>query len=310
MDTTKLASFIAATEAGSLSVAARRLSAQLSTISRHISEVEETIGAELLVRTGRGVRPTPAGEKFLERARHILREIEAASAEARGEHAPVLTHLRLSAPLDLSLQVMPKLIAALLRRHPGLSINTQSEARQVSLVEEDYNAAIRLGPLHDSGLIAHRVGSFPMLLCARPPIAAALRTIRELINKDFVLVGRRRALRLLHRGHETILQPKGRCQVGSFFEAAELAATTDSLVLLPSGTAAPLLASKRLAWVLPRLVLPRVEINLVHTPQHRGSLVLQELAELLTQELDRIEQSFEALSPKPVKRPAIRRGGR
>ena len=302
MDTTKLASLVAAAEAGSLSVAARRLGAQLSTISRHISEVERLAGATLLVRTGRGVRPTTAGERFIERAAQILREVKAATAEARGESAPTLTHLKLSTPLDLSLQLLPKVIAVMLERHPGLSINAESETRRVSLVEEDYNAAIRLGELKDSSLIAHRLGTFSLLFCARPQVAQTIRAVKDLAARDFVTVGRGRPLTLSYRGHNTLLQPSGRCRVGSFFEAAELAARTDSLVVLPSGTAAPLLAAGRLARVLPRVSLPRVEVNLVQTQQHRGSAVLQELAGLLVKEIEKIEHKINEAPPKKARR--------
>jgi DNA-binding transcriptional LysR family regulator len=294
MDTTKLATFIAAAEAGSLSVAAIRLGAQLSTVSRKISELEKTIGAELLVRTGRGVRPTPAGEKFLERAHRIIREVEAAAAEARGEQSPSLARLKLSAPFDLSLQLLPRPLALLSQRYPNLSIEAYSEARKVSLAEDDYDAVLRLGPLKDSRLLARRLGAFSMVLCARPNVAEAIKTPSALPAKEFILLlGGRNVTRVIYRGQESTLHLNGRCRVGTFIEAAELAANTDDLVVLPGPVAAPLIAARRLARVIPKLSLPRVEINLLHLPQHRGSCVIQGLFELLLQELERLEHLAE-----------------
>lgn len=292
MDTSRLAAFIAAADAGSLSLGARRLGAQLSTVSRQISDLEQTVGAALLVRTGRGVRLTPAGERFLERARHIVREVEAATAEARGQRVAALTLLRLSAPLELSLRLLPAPLAELARRHPDLSVDVHSDARKVSLLEEDYDAAIRLGPVTSPDLVARRLGQVSLVVCGREDAARAIRSPSDLASRGFVLVaGARSDLAGVVRGRELRLDLRGRCRVSTFTEAAELAALGAGFAVLPSFTAAPFLASERLVRVAPGLSLPRVEVSLLHTQRHRGSPVLQDLWELSSAALEAAERA-------------------
>jgi DNA-binding transcriptional LysR family regulator len=292
MDTSKLLAFIAAADAGSLSRAARQLGAQLSTVSRQIADLEATLGAPLLMRTGRGVRLTPAGERYLERARRIVLELEAAAAEVRGERGAALTQLRLSTPVELSLRLLPEVLARLTRRHPSLTVDVHSEARRVSLLEEDYDIAIRLGPLKDSELIARKLGQVSLVLCASADTARAIRTPAELRSAEFALVaGTRAELVASARGRDVRVQLRGTCRVSTFTEAAALAACSNRLTVLPSYTASGFIVDRRLVRVLPGLSFPSRELHLVHPRRHRGARVIEDLGDLLTTALARAEQA-------------------
>ncbi len=288
MDTSKITALVTAADAGSLSSAARRLGTQISTISRQIRDLEAEVGAALLTRTGRGVRPTPAGERFLERGRHVLRELDAATAEARGEGAVGVQQLRLSAPLELSLRLLPPVLVALRRKHPALSFEVRSDARRVSLLEEDFDAAIRLGSLRDSELIARPLGVVTLSLWARPGVE---RTFRE--PGPFVLVtGTRTELDVRRRGRAATLRLEGALRVGTFTEAAEIAARSDHTVMIPSFTARAY--RKRLVRVLRDVQIPTAEVNLVYTQRLRGAKVVADLAELAGAELAEAERAIVA----------------
>lgn len=292
MDTSKLSAFIAAVEAGTLSLAARRLGVQLSTMSRQIADLERALGAPLLVRTGRGVRATAEGERFLPRARNVLHELEAGAAEVRGSTAPGLAQLRISSPPDLSLRLLPGPLVELARLHPALTIEARTDARRVSLTEEDYDAAIRLGPLQDSELVARRLGSVSRWICAAPDVAKSIRTLHDLGRRPCVVVSNVRGdLRATFRGRSVSVSHTGRLRVASFLEAAEVAARSDRLAALPSFTAAAYLESGTLARVLPALKLPAVDAQLVHPQRHRGSLVLRDLGDLVAAALDAAESA-------------------
>jgi len=294
MDTAKLSAFIAAADTGSLSQAARRLGAQLSTVSRQIADLEAGLGATLLVRTGRGVRPTPAGERFLERARNVIRELEDAAAEVRGDRGAVLSRLRISAPVELSLRVMPSVLAELSQRHPPLTLDLHSDARRVSLLEEDYDAAIRLGTAKDSELLTRMVGAVSLVVCASPFAASGIRSVSDLSSADFALVaGTRTELTGSARGRAVRVELTGTCRVSTFSEAAALAACSGRLVVLPSFTAAEPLAAGRLVRVLPSLSLPQVDVRLLHAQRHRGAKVLRDLGDLLTSALEQAERSVQ-----------------
>lgn len=292
MDTSKLAALVAAADAGSLSGAAKRLRRELSTVSRQVSDLESSLAAPLLIRTGRGVRPTPAGERYVERARSILQELDAAAAEARGEPG-VVTDLRLSVPVEIALQVMPGVVAELLRLHPSLHVDVRSEVRRVSLLEEEYDAAIRVGPLKSSDLLSRKLGAVSLVLCGTPEAARRTVSLAALRAAEMVLVaGTRTEMQGSLRGRKVRLETKGRCRVNTFTEAASLAAASTALVVLPGFTAAPWLRSQRLVRVLPDLALPRVDLHAVYRPHHRGSPVLRDLGALLTTELERAEEAL------------------
>lgn len=288
MDTDQLAAFVAAAEAGSLSRAAERRRAQLSTVSRQVSDLEATLGASLFVRTGRGVRLTPAGERFLERARHVLRELEAATAEARAQAAPALSELRLSAPPDLAHRLLPGVLARLLARHPALAVEVRVDTRRVGVLEERYDAVVRLGPLEPSELLARRLGAISLVPCGPPGLD--LPTVEAFEAADHVLVvGMRGELPGARDGTPTRVRVKGRVRVATFSEAADLAVASGLSVVLPSTTAASYLADGRLRRLLPALSLGAAETHLLRSPRLRGAIVLAELGDMLAERIAEAE---------------------
>ncbi len=297
--------------AGSLSRAAERLGAQLSTVSRQITDLEASLGVPLFVRTGRGVVPTAPGERFLERARHVLRELETAAAEVRETTAPEVKELRLSAPPDLSHRILPAALAELVRRHPRLSIEARTDTRRVSLVEEAYDAVLRLGPLEPSELVARRLGIVTPVLCAGPGVAVA--SVRELSRLEHVLVaGMRSELSGTVRGRAMRLRCEGPIRMSTFGEAAELAASSGRVVLVPSFVAAPMITSGRLHRIVPELSFGPVDVHLLRTPRHRRSAVLQDLGDLVAAALDEAERRVAGARgvPRPARSKPGARGSR
>lgn len=289
MNTSALASFVAAADTGSLSRAAARLGRQLSGISRHVAELETELGARLFERTGRGVRLTAPGQRFLERARQVLRELELARAEAKegGHVEPPL--FRISAPPDLAQHLLPGVLAELATRNPTLSLHCRSDVRRVSLVEESYDAVIRLGPLAPSDLLLRKLGAVTMRLYAPPGLGPA--NGRALATRELAVVeGLPESLPAREGRRAFRLTLAGRVRVSSFGEAAELAALTGRVVLLPSFSAVPFVFSGRLV-ALPRFSFAPVPMSLLRTPRHRGSQVLDELAQLLTRALAEAERA-------------------
>lgn len=293
MDTSLLTSFVATAESGSVSSAARRLRVQISTVSRHVAEVERGVGVPLFDRTGRGVRLTPAGERYLERVRHALLELEHAAADARGERGASIAHLRLSAPLELALRILPAVLDELSRLHPDLGVDVHTDARRVSLLEEDYDAAIRIGALGDTSLIARSLGAIPLYLCGRagaPPV----RRLSDLASVELVRVASTPdVIEVEHRGRRTPLHLRGRYQVSTFSEAASLVAIGgERVAVLPAYTAVEHITAGSLVRLLPSVRLPRAPVHLVHGPRLRGSAVARDLGDALTRALAHAERAL------------------
>jgi DNA-binding transcriptional LysR family regulator len=289
MDTDRISSFVAAADAGSLSKAATRLGQQLSQVSRHVHELEADLGVRLFDRTGRGVRLTAAGERFLERGKQVLREVELARAEARGAVTREPKVVRLSAPPDLSQQVLPGVLASLSERFPSLSIHARADVRRVSLIEESYDAVVRLGPLTPSDLLARKLGAVSVRLYAGP--GRGLQRLEDLAAREFVRVeGVPTELSVRARGQPVKLALEGRVQVGSFSEAGEVAARTGRLVALPSFTAQPFIMRGTLSAAARWLTFPAIDVHLLRAPKHRGSTVLDALADGLIAALAEVKR--------------------
>ncbi|HVY17390.1 MAG TPA: LysR family transcriptional regulator [Rhodopila sp.] len=168
-----MTAFIAVCDARGFSAAARRLHAAPSVVTRLVAGLEQRLGAQLLSRTTRSVRPTEAGERFLDHARRILAELEEAEAAAVAERTRPRGRLVVSAPLLFGRLHVAPLLSRLLSRHPELTANLLLSDRYVSLIEEGIDLAIRIGHLPDSALIARRLGETRRVFVAAPAYLAA-----------------------------------------------------------------------------------------------------------------------------------------
>lgn len=289
MDTDRIASFVATADAGVLSRAAERLGVKVSTISRHVSELETELGVALFHRTGRGVRLTPAGERFLERGRQVLKELELAKAEAAGAFVQEAT-VRLSSPPDLAQYLLPPVLADLSRAFPKLTLHSRSDVRRVSLVEESYDGVVRLGPLTPSDLIPRKLGTLTMRLYAAP--GHGVDSVEALAQREFVLVDGppTNEVQARDRGRPVTFQTQGRVRVSSFSQAGAVAARIGALVILPSVTARAFIQAGALSGAARWLTFRPIEVHLLRTLRHRGNPALDQLATLLSAALEEAER--------------------
>jgi len=164
---------LAVVEEGSISAGARRLRAPLATVSRKMAELERHLGTQLLVRTSRRIALTDAGRGFVEASRRILEQMDDAERGAAGEYREPRGELAVTAPAVFGrLHVLP-LAAEFLADHPKIDLRLSLIDRQVNLIDEHLDAAVRLGHLEDSALIATRIGSVRRVICASPAYLTA-----------------------------------------------------------------------------------------------------------------------------------------
>jgi DNA-binding transcriptional LysR family regulator len=187
-----LRAFVSAVEAGSLSAAAKQLAMPLPTLSRKVAELENHLGAELLVRTSRKLIVTEAGQVYVQTARRILEELAAADLAARGELQLPRGELSVAAPIVFGrLHVLP-VVAELLREYPDIRVRLVLSDRVANLVDDHLDAAVRIGELADSSLIAQRIGSVRRVTCASPAYLAKRgrpRKPEDLANHDCIGFG-------------------------------------------------------------------------------------------------------------------------
>jgi DNA-binding transcriptional LysR family regulator len=146
-------------DSGSFSAAARRLNVGQPAVSKLVAQLEDRLGVKLLVRTTRGLTATEAGLNYYERARRSIEEAEEAELAARSAGSGLAGKLRVSAAVTFaSIHLMPRL-PEFLARHPDLELEVVLDDRNVDLVQEGIDVALRMGRLPDSTLAARRIAS-------------------------------------------------------------------------------------------------------------------------------------------------------
>jgi DNA-binding transcriptional LysR family regulator len=169
----QIEAFAAVAENGGFAAAARALGRDASVISRRLDALEARLGVRLLSRTTRRVALTETGTGYLRRVQAILAEMSAADVEAAEGSAEPRGLLRLTMPATFARLWVAPWLPSFLDMHPQVRIELHHGDRFVDLISEGFDAAIRLGVLHDSSLIVRRLAGFETVLCASPEYIAA-----------------------------------------------------------------------------------------------------------------------------------------
>ncbi len=169
---TEIAIFVKVVELSSFTAAAEALEMSQPVVSKAVTRLEEKLGARLLNRTTRRLSLTEAGAELYGRSVRALAEIEDAQLEvARFQTEPRGT-LRVSAPTSFSILHLGPVLQAFTSRFPGVSVEMHLDDRQIDLIEEGYDVAIRIARLQDSNLVARRLAPCEQVLCASPDYLA------------------------------------------------------------------------------------------------------------------------------------------
>lgn len=160
--------FCAVVDKGSFVGAVDALEMSKAAVSRHVNALEERLGVRLLQRTTRRLSLTEEGRVFYQQAREVLALMgEAESAVSSGNHEPAGV-LRVNAPVSFGVLHLAPLWTAFLEQNPKIELDISLNDRQVDLVEEGYDVAVRIARLESSSLVGRRFASTRMRLCAAP----------------------------------------------------------------------------------------------------------------------------------------------
>jgi DNA-binding transcriptional LysR family regulator len=149
--------FVLVVDSGSFSAAARRLNVGQPAVSKSVAQLEDRLGVKLLARSTHGLTPTEAGLNFYERARRSIEEADEADLAARGAGVGLTGKLRICAAVTFArIHLMPRM-PKFLARHPDLEMEVVLDDRNIDLVQEGIDVALRMGRLVDSTLTARRI---------------------------------------------------------------------------------------------------------------------------------------------------------
>jgi DNA-binding transcriptional LysR family regulator len=166
MDLNNIQIFTKVVQEGSFVAASKSLGVPRSTVSRRVAELERQLGARLLQRTTRRLHLTEVGETYFQYTTGIMDQIEQAHVAVTQLQGVPRGLLRVTAPMSFGHLGVP--LASYLKRYPEVQVEVVCTDRVVDLVQHGFDAAIRVGRLPDSTLIARPLGPLRSILVASP----------------------------------------------------------------------------------------------------------------------------------------------
>jgi DNA-binding transcriptional LysR family regulator len=275
-DLNDVLAFTAVADSGSFTRAAERLGWPKSSVSHRVARLEQCLEARLIERSTRRLRLTEVGARFHEHARRVLQELDLAAATVASFRARPQGRLRVSASVVLGQALLPAMVAEYSAQFPEVELFVDLANRRVDLLEEGFDLAIRAGDLPDSSLVSRRLGSASARLFAAPGYLrrhGTPATVQDLAGH--VLIDNAPApsasgWQLTHDdGRQHAVASRFRLAANDASLLRELAATGAGIVTLPVFVAAPALAARRLAPVLPGWATRRLDVHAVF-PSHKS----------------------------------------
>lgn len=283
--------FVAVADEGGFSAAARRLDQSAPAVTRAIAGLEEHLGVKLFDRTTRYVRVTDAGDRFLEDARRILSEVEAAEEAAAGINAKPKGLLTVTAPLMFGKQYVLPCIVAYLRRHPDVQVDAMFLDRTVNLLDEGVDVGIRIGELPDSSMRALRAGSIRHVVVAAPAYLAERGTptsphdlaLHSLVASSAGNFGPRWPFQFEDGEHAVTVRP--RLRVTSNDAAVEAVRQGFGITRLLSYQVADELAAGALVVLLEDFELPARPVHVIHRSGSKSPAKVRAFIDLMAEQL-------------------------
>ena len=258
--------FIRVIDAGSFSKTATLLGIGQPAVSKTVAQLEERLGVRLLTRSSRGLTPTEAGQNFYERARQIIERVDEAERAARGDGAGLVGRLRVSIGATFaSIHIMPRL-PSFLAAHPDLSIDLVLDDREVNLIEESIDVALRVGSLRDSSLTVRKVATGRRLVLGAPAYfkrAGTPLTPTELMEHAAVIYTQAHggnSWSFRRGGSEMSVKLQGRLRASAAEGVRSAVLSGIGLAIASEWIFAPELASGAVRPVLTEWTLPALEL--------------------------------------------------
>jgi DNA-binding transcriptional LysR family regulator len=288
-----LQAFVAFSETarhGGFAGAARALGVSPSAVAKNVARLEGDLGLRLFHRTTRKVALTSEGHELFERCRRIVEEIEALRDEAAGARAEPGGTLRLNVPITFGKRVVVPRLAELARRHPGIVLDVSFSDRYADIVSEGLDAAIRVGPLADSSLVARPFARQAMVVCGSPAYLRAHGTPRSpaALAGHRCLVARMptskrlRPWTFVRDGERLDVAPRPAAVFDDGEAIVAAAVASMGLAQVPDYMAASAMERGELVEVLKRHRPPPLQIAIVYPSARRVTPRLKALVDVLT----------------------------
>ena len=270
-----MTAFIRVVEVGSISGAADRLGVAKSAVSRRLKELEEHLGVELFHRTTRRMNLTDTGRAFYHQSVRILDDVLESELATSQAHGTLEGSLKIALPSTFGLMHMGPAINEFSKAHPQIEFDLDFNDREVDLIQEGFDLAIRIANLPDSSLIARRLAPIQFVMCASPVYLEQMgmpQSPDELKEHQCLVYSLLRDFEYWHltdsSGKEikTKIHPYLKASTGEFLKDA--AVEGRGIILLPSFIAYKEIERGALVKILKEYKLPQMDAYAIY-PQTR-----------------------------------------
>ena len=291
MDLNDIVVFTKVVETKSFTSAAELLGLPKSTVSRRLAQLEERLGVRLVQRTTRKLALTEIGEAYYARCSRIVADVAAAEQLVTDMQSSPRGRLRVTTTVEFAMHYLGPIVAAFAIEHPDINIELHGTDRIVDLIEENFDIAVRFGPLGESSLVARKLCTVGLVLCASPGYVerhGAPKHIDELDEHDRLLFAPSPRVQAwtLASGDATYDFGRPARFTSDMVGAVRAHALAGlGIALLPSYLVLADLASRALVRVLPEWETRPSDIHAVYTTRHnippRLTLFLDHLTKAL-----------------------------
>lgn len=225
----RMRAFALVAREGSFTVAGRRLNRSTRLVSKYVADLEAALGVQLLNRTTRSVSLIDIGATYLAHCEPLLDGFDEMEEAVRSAQVSLKGPIRISAPTGFGALRLAPSVARFAKAHPDVEIDLELSDRRVSLIDEGFDLAIRIGPMRDSALVARRLAAMPLIVCASPDYLArhgapdhpnALATHECVLDANMAEPG---AWRFAIDGAETVVKVRGRLRANAPAASARFA---------------------------------------------------------------------------------------
>lgn len=267
----ELSAFVRVVDRGSQSAAARELGMTPAMVGRYVRALEDRLGTRLLNRTTTRQSLTEAGALFHARAVSVLELLDAAEAAIADRQEVPRGQLRISAPMVFGTRYLAGWLADFHQRNPSVRVELSLNDRQVDVVEEGYDVAVRIAALADSTLVARRLAPCRIVVCAAPSYLARRgvpQSPEELLGHDCLHYSYSSAGPSWNfigpGGRRTAVAVAGPLVANNGDALLQAAIEGAGIVIQPTFIAGDALRAGRLVQLLPAWAVPAIAIYAVY----------------------------------------------
>ena len=279
--------FVAVAEAQSFTGAARSLETSVAQISRKVAALEDRLSIKLLIRTTRKVSVTEAGQTYYQHCRHLVEGLKQADRAITELNATPQGRLKITSSVTYGEQLIAPLLSDFMLMYPQLELELVLSNQTFDLIEQDFDLAIRLGRLTDSTMMAKRLSSRQVRVCASPGYIEKYgepHTLSELSQHN-CLIGSLPVWRFIENKKEKSVRVKGSVHCNSGAALTNAALKGLGIVQLPDFYVQESMDKGELVEILAPYREPKEGIWAVYPNNRHLSTKVRLLVEFLAKEL-------------------------